>query len=151
MVLSILAAHHGFSQAAPVAADFDKLAWLQGQWNRLLLPAGRSGHERWIKLNGAEYKGWGITMKGPDTAFAEKLRIVVKDNHIFYVAETADNKAPVYFIMTAISASGFECTNATHDFPKKIIYRRRGNQVKATISGNGKSVDFMFEKQPPAR
>ena len=149
-MLSILAYQYAFSQAAPVAADFGKLNWLQGQWNRLQLPAGRSGHEHWIKMAGRKLKGWGISMKGTDTTFAEKLSIIVKDNHIFYVAETADNKKPVYFTMTAITNNSFECENPTHDFPKKIIYRLKGNRIKATISGNGKTVDFVFEKHQPA-
>ena len=135
------------STAVPVAADFDKLNWLQGEWNRTNAKPGRSGHERWIKIADKELKGWGITMKGTDTAFVEKLRLVVKDNLIFYVAETTENKEPVYFTLTSLTGNSFECENPKHDFPKKITYRHEGNTIKATISGNGKSVDYIFEKK----
>lgn len=146
-IMAVLLHQFVFCQAAPVAADFDKLNWLQGEWKRLQLPAGRSGHERWVKIADHELKGWGVTMKGMDTAFTEKISIVVKDNLIFYVAETADNKEPVYFAVTKLTTSSFECENPKHDFPKKITYRLEGNRIKAAISGNGKTIDYLFEKQ----
>jgi hypothetical protein len=145
----ILLIQYAFCQstAAPVAKDFSKLQWLAGDWNRINPKPGQSGHERWLKISDTELKGWGITMKGTDTAFVEKLRLMVKDNLIFYVAETTDNKEPVYFTLTRLTTDSFECENPKHDFPKKISYRHKGNTIKATISGNGKSIDYAFEKK----
>ena len=150
LIVSFLINQHAFCQAAtttPVAADFSKLNWLQGEWNRVNAKQGRSGHERWTKITDTELKGWGVTMKGADTAFVEKLKLVVKDSHIFYVADTPGNKEPVYFTLTSLTDNSFECENPAHDFPKKITYRLEGNSIKATISGNGKSIDYHFEKK----
>ena len=139
----------GFCQstAAPVAADFIKLGWIAGYWNRTNVKPGRSGHERWLKISDTELVGWGVTMNGQDTIFIEKLHLLVKDNLIFYVAETTDNKEPVYFALTGLTETGFECENPKHDFPKKIRYNLEGNTIKASVSGNGKSINYVFQKK----
>lgn len=128
----------------PTAADFSKLDWLQGTWNRANTKPGRSGHERWVKLSPTAWQGFGVTMRGNDTAFLEKLQLVVKNNTIYYIADVPENKSAVYFKLTAITETGFVCENPEHDFPQKISYQKEGNGIKATISGNGKSMDYMF-------
>ena len=141
----IITSHFSYSQVS--ANDFNKLNWLEGEWNRTNVKPGRIGNEKWIKLSDHEFKGWGITMKGADTAFVEKLQLIVKDDKIYYVADTPQNPAPVYFVLTLLSNDRFECENRAHDFPKKIAYYKEGNSIKATISGNGKSVVYIFEKK----
>ena len=92
-------------------------------------------------------QGIGIAMKGRDTVFVEKFRLVIKGNNIFYVADVPGNKQPVDFKLTEISKKGFTCENPEHDFPKRIRYQKEDNTIKATISGNGKSVDYLFDKK----
>jgi len=126
--------------------QFKKLTWLTGTWNRTHLKPGRSGHERWVQTGACELKGWGVTLRGADTAFVEKLTILVKNNKLYYVADVSGNAQPVYFKCTTINDNGFVFENPAHDFPKKIEYKREGVQLKATISGNGKAVDYWFEQ-----
>lgn len=128
------------------AQSISELSWLTGTWNRTNVKAGRAAHERWIKT--AEgLQGWGVNLNGADTTFVEKLRIVTKDNKLYYVADVPQNKELTYFLMTAVSANSFTCENPQHDFPKKIVYQLDGNTLKATISGNGKSMDYFFERK----
>ena len=134
------------SSTPPTTADFKKLGWLEGTWNRTDIKPGHSGHERWARVSDTEWEGLGVTMKGNDTAFVEKLKLVIKDNAIYYVSDIPENKGPVDFTITAISDTGFVCENPGHDFPKKIAYQNEGNKIKATISGDGKSIDYLFEK-----
>ena len=126
--------------------NFKKLKWIEGTWLRTDSKAGQSGHERWLKSSPHELRGYGVTMKGQDTLFVEKLRILVKDDNLYYVADVQENQKPVYFKLTEISNAGFVCENPDHDFPKKIAYQLEGDDLKATISGNGKSMDFLFKK-----
>ena len=86
-------------------------------------------------------------MRGSDTLFVEKLRILIRENNVYYVADVPENQKLVYFKLTEISDKGFVCENPDHDFPKKVTYQLEGNQLKATISGDGKSVDYVFEKK----
>lgn len=127
--------------------DVEKINWLQGQWTRLNTKPGRTGTEYWKKISSTEWIGKGITMKGSDTVFVEKMKIVLRENCLYYVADVPENKSEVYFKFTAISAEGFTCENPTHDFPKKIVYHiEPDNRLKASISGDGKTIDYFFEK-----
>ena len=127
--------------------DFKKLDWLEGTWIRTNVKPGRSAEEKWQKISPTEWQGLGVTMNGTDTVFVEKLKLVAKDGNIFYVADIVENKEPVYFKLTNITGNSFVCENSKHDFPKMIAYQKEGNKIKATISGNGKSVDYLFEKK----
>lgn len=111
-----------------------------------LIKPGQSGSERWTKISGTELSGLGLTMKGPDTVSFEKLKLIVKDEDVFYLADLPENKGRVYFRLTEISETSFTCENAEHDFPKKITYQKDGERLKATISGNGRSINYFFEK-----
>jgi hypothetical protein len=127
-------------------ADFEKLRWVEGVWIRTNTKAGRIAHERWMTNGDNELIGFGVTMKGTDTLFFEKMKIVSRKDGIFYVADVPENKAPIDFRITEISINGFTCENPEHDFPKKITYQKDGSKMRANTSGNGKSIDFLFEK-----
>ena len=133
-------------QSQNVTNDFAKLAWLEGTWTRTNIKLGQTGSERWTKISGTELSGLGLTMKGQDTISLEKLKLIVKDANVFYVADLRENKEPVYFKLTEISETSFTCENSDHDFPKKIVYQKDDKKLKATISGNGRSIDYFFEK-----
>jgi Domain of unknown function (DUF6265) len=136
-----------YCQLSPKTKDFKKLFWLESTWVRTNIKHGHSGEEEWPGTSPAELRGFGITMNGTDTLFVEKFRLVIKDNTIYYVADVRENKQPVDFKLTEISTTGFTCENPQHDFPKKISYQEDGNTMKASISGDGKSVDYFFEKK----
>lgn len=125
--------------------DLKKLSWLEGTWNRTNVKPGRNAYERWER-KGDLMQGWGVSMNGTDTSFVEKLKIVVKEGELHYVADVPENQQPVYFKLTTITETGFVCENQQHDFPKVISYQREGSKLKATISGNGKAIDFLFER-----
>jgi hypothetical protein len=133
-------------QAQISEKDFLKLTWLEGTWKRTNAKPGRSGSEMWKKLSDKEWRGKGVNLRGTDTVFIEKIKLVSKDGSIFYVADVPENKAEVYFKLTELSDTHFVCENPQHDFPKKIAYIRQGNTLKASISGDGKSMEYLFEK-----
>lgn len=122
------------------------LFWLAGTWHRTNVKAGRTAHERWVKTADG-LQGWGVSMSGVDTSFVEKLRILTKDNKLYYVADVPQNKESTYFLITEVTPTSFVCENPNHDFPKRIAYQADGNKLKATISGDGKSIDYFFERK----
>ena len=146
VLLSLLIAS-GFISRSQTAADFKKLTWLTGEWNRTNAKPGRSGVEKWVVNSATELQGRGINMRGSDTALVEKLKIIIKDNNIYYAADVPENKSVVLFKFTKLTDNEFVCENPEHDFPKQIAYTRDGTKLKATISGNGKSIDYLFEKK----
>ncbi len=126
--------------------DFKKLDWLQGSWIRINSKPGRTTYETWQKISADEWNGQGVNMKGTDTVLVEKIKLIIKDDAIYYVADVPENKEPVYFKLIEITDNGFICENAQHDFPKKISYQKEGDKLRAIVSGNGKSIDYLFIK-----
>jgi len=147
-LLSALIFSNVLSQSAniPVQSSIDQVTWLEGKWTRTNSKAGQAGLEIWEKISSTELSGQGITMHGTDTAFVENLRIIVRDGNLFYVADVPENQKPVFFQLTEIKQNSFTCENPEHDFPKKIAYSLQGNILHATISGNGKAIDYLFVK-----
>jgi hypothetical protein len=133
-------------KSEPTAKQLNSLYWLVGTWNRTNTKPGRSATEYWEKTPANELTGKGITLRGQDTVFVEKFSLIAKDNALFYVADVPENKKAIYFKVTEASSTGFVCENPEHDFPKKITYELTGNKLKAQISGDGKAIDFLFEK-----
>lgn len=127
--------------------DFKKLGWLEGTWVRTNSKPGRSGVEEWKRSGDHELVGRGIMLKGADTTFVEKLKIVIKDNAIYYLADVPENKSVVYFKFTELTDNSFTVENPSHDFPKKIAYKLDGNKLTAVISGGGKSIPYTFERK----
>ena len=127
--------------------NFNKLKWIEGTWIRSNNKAGQSGQERWVKSSPSEFRGYSFTMKGSDTLFVEQIKILIKDDEIYYVADVPENNKPVYFKFTEVTEIGFVCENPEHDFPKKIAYEYKDKTLKASISGNGKAMDYYFKHQ----
>jgi hypothetical protein len=135
-------------QGTPTAGEFSKLNWLVGTWTRTnIAKPGQTAHERWEKTNLNTLRGFGVTMQGQDTIFLEKITVLIKEDAIYYVADVPQNQQPVYFKFAEITESGFVCENPDHDFPKKISYQLEGDKLKAQISGNGKAIDYWFERK----
>lgn len=122
-----------------------KVEWLLGTWNRINATLGRSGVEVWERISGGELHGKGVTTKGNDATFIEKLKIVAKEIGLYYIAEVPENKGVVFFKLTQLSENGFICEKPDHDFPKKIQYELKGKKLKVTVSGNWKSTEYLFE------
>lgn len=126
---------------------FKKLEWLTGTWNRTNAGAGKSGYETWAKVSDVKLSGKGVSLEGKKIVFLENLAFIAVGADIFYTVVVTGEKKPVYFKLTALSNDGFTCENPKHDFPKKITYQRSGNTVKAVISGNGQSMDYIFVRK----
>lgn len=122
------------------------LEWLVGTWKRTNTKPGRSGYEHWEKVNDQELQGLGVSLNGNDTLYMEKLKIVLRNDTLYYVADVPENNRLVYFKFTALQDGGFICENPSHDFPKKIMYNKRDQSLHAQISGDGKVIDYNFER-----
>lgn len=146
--LSILFTGSCGAQSMPVEKNGLRLvSWLAGTWERTGLPPQKKGSENWKISNEHEMKGIGLTMQGRDTLEMEKLLIVLRNDTVYYVADVKENRSPVYFAFTQLSSTGFVCENPSHDFPKKITYRRQKDRLVATISGDDKSISYSYRRK----
>jgi hypothetical protein len=130
-----------------IEAQFRSLKWIEGTWERTNVKPGMTANERWYISAPYELKGFGVTMKGQDTVFLEKIQIIVKEDNIYYVADVKENKEPIYFKLTTLTPSGFVCENPIHDFPKKIQYEQRDSGLTVTISSGNRSQNYLFVRR----
>ncbi len=127
-----------------LAKELEKLSWIEGQWNRTNVREGRTAFEKWVVESPGKLSGLGITLRGADTVFVEKLAIVLEAGDVYYVADVPENPNPIKFRFTELNDGGFVCENPQHDFPKRIAYVLSGDNLKATISDSTKSIDYLF-------
>ncbi len=130
----------------PQPSQIDQVNWILGTWVNPNNNESRQAFEIWKKVSDTKFEGIGYTLKNGDTTFVERLEILEKDGDLFYIADVADNKAPVFFKFTTITDTLFICENPIHDFPKEIAYRRDGNNLYAHISDGRRKVDFSFKR-----
>ena len=109
---------NGQNTRQAVQGQLKSLQWLVGSWERTNLKAGIQANEQW-NMDAAELTGLGVTLRNRDTVFIEKMRIIERENNLYYVADVKENPEPVHFRFIKITETGFTCENPEHDFPKK--------------------------------
>ena len=129
-----------------IYCQVSKLNWLIGNWQKTDSITKKTSVENWSKLSESEFAGIGCTLKGKDTVFVERLKIITKDNVLYYVADVKENTEPTLFKITSVTKNGFVCENPTHDFPKKIEYKLMNEHLTVIISDGKKKVKFEFDK-----
>lgn len=113
-------------------ADLAKLAWMAGSWARV--EGERSTEEHWTAAAGGTMLGVNRTVAGGRTRAYEYLRIEKTADGIDYVASPSGQSTTRFrLIECENNRAVFE--NPEHDFPQRIIYERKGNELFAGIEG----------------
>ena len=137
-----------FSRASTQTQSLNDLAWITGDWQSV--PSGRAQvEEHWTKPAGATMMGVSRTIVGEKTAEFEYLRIEQRADGIFYVAYPKARCPGTDFKLTKLSDSEAVFENSQHDFPKRIVYRKTGEDgLTASIDGGEgtKSTAFPMKK-----
>jgi len=128
---------------AAIAGEFN---WLVGNWIRTNEKADRTTYESWEKVNETEYIGVGFTLQKKDTIWKENIRLAKIENHWNFEVVAGDEAKPTIFRLTSIEREQFVCENKENEFPKKIEYKKEGDQIKAKISGGEVEIPFEFER-----
>jgi hypothetical protein len=133
---------------AQPTADLGQLAWLSGCWQ------SRAGtrviDEQWMPPRGGVMLGMSRTLRSDSLVEYEHLRIFQRGTRVVYAAMPS-GQAPAEFEAAATSDSTVVFENPAHDFPQRIIYRRRGaDSLVARIEGSSggvlRGVDFSYGK-----
>jgi len=144
-ILSLLLLATLPAQTTTTLAD---LAWLTGDWQTP--PGGRAQiEEHWTKAAGGSMIGMGRTIAGEKTWEFEYLRIEQRADGIYYVAHPKGQCPGTDFKLTRASATEVVFENPQHDFPKRIIYRKDGDDgLAASIDGGEgtKSMSFTYRR-----
>lgn len=145
IVISLIACKDNTNTGETIQDHEIEAEWLLGDWERINEQEGIRTFERWVKTSEDNYEGIGWTMKGPDTVFKEILQIVERDDQ-WNLEISGVNDTPTPFRITDIASESFVSENEENEFPKKIEYRRKDDQLIAIISGPGREIEFIFVK-----
>lgn len=77
------------------------------------------------------------TVRGGKAVTFEYVRIETLGAATQYIPQP-EGGAPTVFTATKVGQNLLDVRNPEHDFPQRIVYRRDGNALTATISGPGK-------------
>ena len=133
------------SPQTPTIAD---LAWISGDWQSA--SGGRAqSEEHWTSVAGGSMLGMSRTVAGEKTVEFEYLRIEQRADGVYYVAHPKARCPGTDFKLTKASATEAVFENPQHDFPKRIIYRKSGDDsLTASIDGGEgtKATTYAFRR-----
>ena len=133
---------------SPPGTNIADLAWLAGDW-QTAPGARRQIDEHWTSVAGGSMMGMGRTVAGEKTVEFEFLRIEQRGDAIYYVAYPQGRCPGTDFKLTRSSATEVVFENPQHDFPKRIIYRKEGEDaLTATVDGGegSKSISVAYRR-----
>ena len=146
LILLVCQASSSTRAAATGSASLSDLAWMVGSWQTD--SSGRLiSDEHWAPAAGGIMIGMSRTVAGDKLASFESLRIEQRGDSIFYVASVKGRCPATDFKLTRVTTQEAVFENPEHDFPKRIIYRKKSaTEMTASIdAGEGsRSQEYTF-------
>src|SRR6476646_9555679 len=105
-------------------ASINELTWLAGCWQVKDSEPVTIISEQWMLPVGNAMIGAGRTVKNGQMTEFEFLRIVQKDDRLFYIARPAENTTDTPFGLIKSANDEYVFENKDHDFPQRVIYRK---------------------------
>lgn len=129
-------------------AVLDLPRWLVGCWS------GGSGdlrfRERWTAADAQTLLGVGYTVAQDGLRSFEYLRVVIEEGRAIYIAQPSGAPA-TKFTASALTAREVTFENLTHDFPKRVSYRRvDATHLLAWIDGGtsaSRRIEFPMQRE----
>jgi Domain of unknown function (DUF6265) len=147
LMLAVAALVLGAAATGP-AARVAQVGWLAGCWEQAAGP--RLVEEQWSRPRGGLMLGAGRTVRGDTLVEYEQTRIFERGGRLVFGANPS-GQASAEFESIQLSDSAVTFENPAHDFPQRVMYRRRGaDSLIARVEGmrNGKlrGVDFPYAR-----
>ena len=123
--------------SAPLGSASDavgRLRWLSGDW--VSEANGRWTEEQWSEPRGGLMLGLGRSGKAGRAMGFEFMRIAIGGDGTLVFWGSPGGSGAVPFKLVEESAMTVTFANPRHDFPKRISYRRDGDTLVATVSGD---------------
>jgi hypothetical protein len=124
-----------WAQAQVKASDFGVLDKLQGYW--LMHAKGINFSETWRKVNDNCLQAVTYKIEGRDSVEMDEMQLLRINDEIYYVVLTLkdDKGQPVRFKLNTLKPVGFIAENPAADYPQKVFYRFKGNQLDVHFEG----------------
>ncbi len=121
---------------------FEKPKWLIGKWERInKSDVTKETHEIWNN----NFKGQSISIRDNDTIFSEQMQIIAIDNKKYFQITGIDGK-PTFFEFIQENENSFTCVNLQNQFPEKIYYLFKDDNLINELSNADFKIDFIFKK-----
>jgi len=129
-------------------AGVAELGWLSGRWE------SRDG-ERWTEESWSEPRagtmiGYSRSGRGDMMREFEFIRLQAgEDGVVAYLAQPGGRAPATAFRLTARDGTSATFENPAHDFPQRIVYRRDGETMTATISrlDGSNAISWTFQRR----
>lgn len=123
------------------------VAWLQGCWT--LTSGDRVVEEQWMGPRGGSMVGVGRTTRGDQLIEYELVLLREQGERLAYEAHPSGQPAAT-FLSTTVTTSSVVFENLQHDFPQRVAYERKGDDLLAWIEGtrNGqlRRIEFPYHR-----
>lgn len=121
--------------AAPNNPAASFLSWMSGSW--ITERSGGWTEERWTPPRAGVSLGTGLSGRGDRAESFDFMRIAADETGKISYWGSPQGATPVPFALVRATRNELVFENPTHDFPTRVVYRREGNVLTATISGPG--------------
>ena len=140
--LAVLALIGFATVASAPARSMADLGWLSGAW----VSQGKDGwtEEHWTSPRGDMMLGTNRSGKGDKAIAFEFMRIAPDGLGRISFWASPSGKAAVRFPLVSSGPREAMFENPANDFPTRIVYRRKGETLVATISGPGGKSSFSW-------
>ena len=113
----------------PAANDLD---WMAGHW--VSASGDRWTEEYWSAPRGGAMLGFSRTGQGATMREFEFIRIAPAEDGVLVYHASPGGRPAVSFRLLERGESSATFANPLHDYPQRIVYRRDGDTMVATIS-----------------
>ena len=122
------------------------LNWLEGHWRSESGPAEITD-EVWIGARAGKMFGIGRSVRRQLTRSFEYMRIEEAEGSLVFVAQP-NGAPPTRFRMVSHARGEIAFENRSTDYPQRVVYRRQGERLTATISlaDGSKAVSWSFRR-----
>ncbi len=130
-----------------------QLQWLAGSWRSVPGRPMFTNEELWTAPLRGSMLGVAREVFDQRTRSYEFMRIAVdRDGSLGFYASPG-GAAPSRFSIVSAGPNEFVAENAAHDYPQRIVYRREGDRLIATISliDGSQANTYTYLRQPDGR
>jgi hypothetical protein len=133
------------AQASP---NVGQVGWIAGCWERSAGP--RLIEEQWMRPRAGLMLGISRTVAGDSLREYEQVALFERGGRLVYAATPA-RQPPAEFESISVSDTAVTFENLAHDFPQRVIYRRRGTdslfaRVEGMRGGQLRGSDYPYRR-----
>ena len=128
--------------------DISQLGWMSGHWRTEAREQGWT-EELWSSAEGGTLIGINRSVRGDRTTGFEYMRIAADEQGPAFFGSPS-GAASVRFAMVEARHHVLAFENRAHDYPQRIVYRRDGETLFATVSlaDGSRPMSWTFNRRP---